>query len=167
MEISYQLTEDDYRQGYKAFRRRTTFSIWLYRVGHLSFYLILATALFISIFGPDRRFPSLALLWGLVVFWVWCLWYGPRYMARKIIRGSPGASLPHAAVISEAGLYFQTSAGESRLTWNLFTGWEEVERVFALFPSPVTFIPVPKRAMTDLQQNELRTLLRNKISATK
>jgi hypothetical protein len=163
MEISYQLTEDDYRQGYKAFRRRKTFSLWATRIGWVLLFLVLAEALFISISGSDRSFPNLALLWGLVAFWSYCLWYAPRYAAGKMIKGSPSASLPYTAQMSEDGLYFRTSAGESRLTWNLIIGWVEVERVFALFPSPLTFFPIPKRAMTDQQQDELRSLLKNNI----
>jgi len=116
MEISYQLTEDDYRQGYKAFRRRKTFSLWATRIGWVLLFLTLAEALFVSIFGFDRSFPNLALLWGVVAFWAYCLWYAPRYAARKMIKGSPSASLPHIAGMSEDGLYFRTSAGESRLT---------------------------------------------------
>jgi hypothetical protein len=167
MEISYQLTEDDYRQGYKAFRRRTKFSLWASRFGYVCFFLILATALFVSIFGPDRSFPNLALLWGFVAFWIWCIWYAPRRVARKMISGSPSASLPYTVDLSEDGLYFLSSASESRLTWDLITGWAEADRVFAVFPSPLSFLPIPKRAMTDSQQNELRTLLQNKVSGRK
>jgi hypothetical protein len=163
MEISYQLTEDDYRQGYKAFRRRKTFSLWATRIGWVLLFITLAEALFESIFGLDRSFPILALLWGLVAFWAYCLWYAPRYAARKMITGSPSASLPHIAEMSEDGLYFRTSGGESRLTWNLIIGWVEVERVFALFLSPLTFFPIPKRALTSQQQDELRRLLNNNI----
>lgn len=163
MEISYQLTEDDYRQGFKAFRRRKTFSLWTTRIGWLLLFVALAEALFISISASDRKFGILALLWGFVALWTYCLWYAPRYAARKMIKGSPSASLPHTAQISEEGLYFRTSAGESRLAWNLIIGWVEVERVFALFPSPLTFFPIPKRAMTDQQQDELRKLLKSKI----
>ena len=54
--------------------------------------------------------------------------------------------------MSETGLYFRTSASDSRLAWDLITGWAEVERVFALFPSPVLYFPVPKRAMTELHR---------------
>lgn len=126
-------------------------------------FLTLAEALFVSILGFDRSFPTLALLWGLVAFWAYCLWYAPRDVARKMIAGSPSASLPHIAEMSENGLHFQTSAGESRLAWNLIIGWVEVERVFALFPSPLTFFPIPKRAMTDQQQDEMRSLLKNNI----
>jgi len=164
MEISYQLTEDDYRQGYRAFRRRKTFSLWAYRIAWVLLFLILAEALFLSIFGFDRSFPTPGLLWAVVAFWAYCLWYAPRNAARKMIKGSPSASLPHTAQMSENGLYFRTSAGESRLAWNLIIGWVEVEHVFALFPSPLTFFPIPKRAMTDQQRDELRSLLQNKVS---
>ena len=163
MEISYKLTEDDYRQGYKAFRRRKTFSLWATRIGYVCLFLVLATALLESIFGPDRSFPNLALLWGLAAFWSYCLWYAPRYAARKMITGSPSASLPHTMDISEDGLHSRTSAGESRLAWNLFIGWVEVDRVFALFPSPLTFFPIPKRAMSSEQQEELRSILQKKV----
>lgn len=167
MEISYQLTEDDYRQGFKAFRRRTTYSLWRSRIAFACLFLILAVALLVSIFGPDRSFPNLALLWGLAAFWICCLWYAPRRVARKMITGSPSASLPHTVDMSEDGLHFRTSASESRLMWSLFTGWAEADRVFALFPSPVSFLPIPKRAMTHDQQSELRTLLQQKVPTRK
>lgn len=80
-----------------------------------------------------------------------------------MIKGSPGASLPHTVDISESGLYSRSSAAEARFTWELIVGWAEVERVFALFPSPLSFFPIPKRAMTDHEQNEFRVLLRSKV----
>jgi len=167
MEISYQLTEDDYRQGYKAFRRRTKVSLWRTRIAYASFFLILAVALFVSIFGPDRTFPNLALLWGLVAFWTCYLWYAPRGVAKKMITGSPSAALPQTLDVSEGGLYVRTSASESRLTWDLIIGWAEADRVFALFPSPISFLPIPKRAMTTDQQNEMRTILQEKFASRK
>jgi len=92
------------------------------------------------------------------------LWYAPRHVARKMITGSPSASLPYTVEMSEDGLNFRTSASESRLTWDLITGWAEVDRVFALFPSPISFLPIPKRALAHDQQDELRTLLQRKVS---
>ena len=163
MEISYQLTEDDYRQGYKAFRRRKTSSLWFNRIAYACFLLVLLAALFESIIGPDRSFANLALLWGLAAFWGYCLWYAPRYASRKMIRGSPTASLPHTMDISEEGLHSRTSAGECRLTWNSFIGWLEVDRVFVLFPSPLSFFPIPKRAMSREQHDELRSIFQKKV----
>lgn len=107
----------------------------------MPFFLVLVTALFVSILGPDRSFSNLFLLWGLVAFWIFCIWYAPRPAAKKMIRGSPSASLPHTLEASENGLHFQTSASEGRLTWVLIIGWVEVDRVFAIMPSPLTFLP--------------------------
>ena len=53
------------------------------------------------------------------------------------------------------------------LTWDLIIGWAEADRVFALFPSPISFLPIPKRAMTDDQQKELRTILQKKFAGGK
>jgi hypothetical protein len=123
--------------------------------------------LFVSIFGPDKTFPNLVLLWSLVAFWTCYLWYAPRGVAKKMITGSPSAVLPHTVDVSEGGLYFRTSASESRLTWDLIIGWAEVNRAFALFPSPVSFLPIPRHAMTDDQQKELRTILQKKFAGRK
>jgi hypothetical protein len=123
--------------------------------------------LFVLVVGPDRSFSTLFPLLFFVVFWMWCIWYAPYRVAKKMIQGSPGAALPHTAEFSDDGLRFRTAAGESRLSWNLFMGWSEVARVFALLPSPVTFVPIPKRAMTPGQQEELRSLLRSNVLQTK
>ena len=165
MEICYQLTEDDFRQGYRAVRRRTRRQLWLNRISYVVLVLVFAMAVLVSTF--DRSLPILTLLWGVTAFGIWSLWYGPRYLAKKMIRGSPSASLPHTLDISERGLYFQTSASESRLAWDLITGWAEADRVFALLPSLATFVPIPKRAMTHEQQIELRTLLQQKVRSKK
>lgn len=167
MEISYQLTKDDYRQGFKAFRKRTAFARWTNRVAVALFFLILASALLLSFFGRDKSFSNLFPLWAILVVWAWFIWGCPYYVAHKMIKGSRNASLLHTMNISESGVYSRSPAAESRFTWDLVVGWEEAERVFALFPSSVSYFPIPKRALTDDQQNELRTLLQNKILPVK
>ena len=81
------------------------------------------------------------------------------------MKSSRSASLPHTLNASDSGLESRSSVAESKFTWDLIVGWEEVERVFSLFPSAVSFFPVPKRSMTDSQQNEFRTLLQLKVQA--
>lgn len=168
MEISYQLTEDDYRQGYKGFRRRTAFSRWSIRIGRVCFVVLLAPAVLLSFRGPDKTFSNLFPLWGLLAFWAWIIWGCPYYIARKMMmKSSRSASLPHTFNVSDSGLASRSSVAESKFTWDLIVGWVEVERVFSLFPSAVSFYPVPKRSMTDSQQNEFRTLLQTKVCATR
>jgi hypothetical protein len=167
VEISYQLTKDDYRQGFKAFRKRTTLSRWTNLIAVAAFFITLASALVLSFFGRDKSFPNLFPLWAILAFWAWFVWGCPYYVAHKMIKGSRNASLPHTVNISESGLYSVTLVAETRFTWDLIVGWVEAERVFALFPSSISYFPIPKRAMTNDQQNELRTLLQAKISQPK
>lgn len=105
-------------------------------------------------------------LWAFIGFYAFLLWYGPYHTASKMMK-SPGAKLQRVVAISEEGIYSRTSASESRLAWEVFVGWAEAERVFVLLPNAVSFFPVPKRAMTDDQQRELRDLLRAKLTRTK
>jgi len=167
MEISYTLTRDDYIEGFKAFRARTAYSRWVNRISHVCFALLVAIALFLSFMGHDKSLRNLFPLWALLAFWVYIIWGCPYYVAHKMMKGSPSAPLVHTLDISESGLSSRTSVSESRFTWDVFMGWTEVEGVFSLFPSPISYYPVPKRAMTDDQRNEFRTLLQAKVSPRK
>jgi hypothetical protein len=64
--------------------------------------------------------------------------------------------------VSDSGLHLQSVAEDSRITWSAFVGWSETNTVFALFPSPRTSFPIPKRAFTAAQLAEFHDyLLRN------
>jgi len=167
VEISYILTRDDYVEGFRAFRARTAYSRWVNRISRVCFVLLLALALFLSFIGHDKSFHNLFPLWALLALWVYILWGCPYYVAHKMMKGRPSAPLVHTLDISESGLSSRTSVSESRLTWDVFVGWEEVEGVFSLFPSPISYYPVPKRAMTSDQMDEFRALLRAKLSPRK
>jgi hypothetical protein len=71
VEISYQLTTDDYRQGFKAFRKRTTYSLWMNRFAKACFVVVVAAALLISVFA--RRVSNPLPLYGIAFFWAWYL----------------------------------------------------------------------------------------------
>lgn len=167
MEISYQLTTDDYRQGFKAFRGRSTLSRWSFRFGYFCFFVVVAAALLLTIFAREGGSPGVFPLWLLAAFWGWYLWYCPYHVAKKMMKDSPIAAVPHTIEISEAGLHSRTSISDSRYAWDLIVGWAEADRVFALFPSSISFFPIPKRAMTDQQQSEFRSLLASKVPRKK
>jgi hypothetical protein len=81
-----------------------------------------------------------------------------------MIKGSRNASLPQSLSVSDEGFYSRTSTAETKFAWDLIVGWVEVERVFSLFTSAISYFPIPKRAMTESQQNEFRTLLQAKVA---
>jgi YcxB-like protein len=163
VQISYELTIDDYRQAFKAHRKRTAFSRWGWRIAYACFVLVLFTALLLLFFGEDKSFRNLFPLWALLAFWICVIWYSPYRAAQKMIKGSPATTLPRTVEITDAGIHSQSSAAESRLAWESIVDWVEVERVFTLFLTPISFFPIPKRAMSEGQQGELRGLLQTRV----
>jgi hypothetical protein len=104
--------------------------------------------------GPHDRasFPLLA----VGVAWIVFLWARPRFNARRRIRDTPSARSPITLEISERELHFRSSCEDSKVAWSALVGWGEGKTVFALFPSPRTQFPVPKRAFTPEQMAEFR-----------
>ena len=95
--------------------------------------------------------------------WIVLLWVAPYRAAKKIISG-PAYAAPKTVEIDDTGLRSHSSALQSSTSWESIIGWEEVDRVFAVFLSSVSFIPIPKRAMTEAQQQEFRALLQKHVT---
>jgi hypothetical protein len=161
VQLSYQLTESDYRQGFKAFRTRTAYRRWLIRIAYFIFFFMVVLGLLTTF--ARRAFGELWPLYLLLLFWGYYLWYGPYMIGRRTMKGSPSARTPRTIDITDAGLHDQNNLADSRVDWKVFVGWAENDKVFALFPSSMTFIPIPKRAMTSAQQEEFRALLKSRF----
>ena len=65
--------------------------------------------------------------------------------------------------ITDEGFHVRNAQGESKYLWPSIIGWHDGKRLFTLFMSPISFFPVPKRAMTDAQQEDFRSLLRQHV----
>jgi hypothetical protein len=118
-----------------------------------------------TFFAPNRILSNLFTffpLWLLAALWAYVLWYDPYSLSRKIIRGP--TSLARTVEITEEGIHSRSTSTDSRLTWEAIIDWAEVERVFTLFVTSVSFFPIPKRAMTEEQQNEFRALLKARVA---
>ena len=79
------------------------------------------------------------------------------------MKDSPIAKALHSLEISDSGLESRTSLANSSISWDSVFDWAEARTVFALFLSSVSFVPIPKRAMTEVQLEELRNLLATKV----
>jgi YcxB-like protein len=163
MEISYQLTVEDYRQGFIACRKRTSFSRWLRRFAYLCLGVSVVFLIVLLGFGERKTFGFMAPLYLLVLLWIYILWFNPYLVSRKLMRGSPTAQAIHTVDFSEAGIHSRNSLSETTLEWGSLVDWKEARGVFALFLSPISFFPVPKRAMTETQLEEFRNLLAAKV----
>jgi len=164
MEVSYQLTVDDFRRAIKAYRTRTPFLRWTVRVGIGFAILVLATGVTLLILEPHGdAFRNLIPLYILFSLWTLAFWGAPYLSARSQFRGSRAAKAPMTLDVTDAGLQFRSQHTDSKVDWSAYVKWLEEKTIFALFPNPKIFIVIPKRAFTVDQVSEFRELLRQHV----
>jgi hypothetical protein len=164
MQVTYQLTAEDYYQGLLALRNRRAWSRWLLRIA----YLIVALALVLCVVdsflerNTSRLQTSLA---GAVfaILWLGFMWLGPRFSARRQFRNSPSSQSPVTVNASETGLEILSAHGESKVSWTAFMAWSERRTVFIILPQPRIYYAIPKRAFTERQLTEFREMLRHNV----
>lgn len=162
VQLNYTLTADDYRQGFKAIRKRRLMSRLMYWFG----YFIIALALFLLvatlIIGDRNQISNVLPLCFIALVWAAILWLSPWLTARRVTSG-PVYTSPHTVNIDETGLHSRTPVSDGTITWPSIVCWQEVDRIFAIFLSPISFVPIPKRAMTAEQQEEFRAMLKQNV----
>ena len=167
MEITYTLTADDYYDALKVYRSRRLFSRWFWRLMWLATALALAAPLLALAFGNHytylqyRPLGFAGMLWAVLI-----VFSGPRATARKYAKGIPGAGQPRTMTTTDEGVHVHSNQNESRWVWTSMVDWHDGKRVFTVFMSPISFFPVPKRAMTDAQQQEFRSLLQQHVKGS-
>lgn len=88
--------------------------------------------------------------------------YLPHRVGKKMLAGK-GTASPQIVEISDDGIHSRTDVSDSTLSWGSIASWIDNRRVFVLYLSPVSFVPIPKRAMSVAQQEEFRVLLRRHV----
>jgi hypothetical protein len=164
MEITYQLTADDFHRAMKAHRAQHWITRWAFRFGVAFVIFVLGLGIVALVFAPGRvSMQNLMPIFVLGAMWLILLWVTPYFSARSQLRGSPSAKSPVTLTISETGLHMRSQYVDSSMAWPTFVKWVEEKRVLALFTSPKMAIPIPKRAFDPDQLAEFRALVRRKI----
>lgn len=164
MEVTFQLTPQDYRQGLLAWRNKNAWRRWLLRSSYFLMSLTIPVAVLLAFIHPDSN--SLTIPAVILVFaagWFTFMLGGPWFSARLQFRRTPSAQAPMTFEISDAGIHAQSQHFDSRLSWSTYIGWAEGKSIFVLFPQPRIYVPIPKRAFTDEQLIEFRDILRRNI----
>lgn len=65
---------------------------------------------------------------------------------------------------SEDGIQFETAEAHSRHAWGEFASWAESETIILLFHADKIFHFIPKRALSASEIDDLRALLRRKVT---
>jgi hypothetical protein len=164
MEVTFQLTADDFRHGMIAVRKRSRWRRWTYWFGFAVVVpiIIFGVTLLVAYPHSEIRQDSWIMLGGSV-FWMVFIRTLPRLSARMQFRRTPSVQNPMTIAISESGLHVQSPHGDSQVAWSAYMGWGEEESVFVLLPQPLIYLPIPKRAFTEQQQAEFREALRRNI----
>lgn len=162
MQVSFQLTTDDYRDGLLAWRNLKFWRRWGIRAAGVFFglgFVVFVLQLFITSATIGSVAPGLALSAGFVIL----IWAGPSLSGRRQFRNTPAAHSPMTIDTSDSGLEIHSVHADSKVAWSAYMAWGEHKTVFVSLPQPRIFVPIPKRAFTAEQQSEFRELLRRNV----
>jgi len=164
LEVTYQLTEDDYRNGFRAWRTRTTWRRWNYRLSIVVMIVLFALGIVSLAWSPNlevRYFSFFAV--GMPVVWFLGVSIAPRIHARLQYRRMPSAQTSITMAVSDSGMHVQSKHCDSHVSWPTYIGWAEGKSVFVLFPQPRIYVPIPKRAFNNEQLAEFREILHRNV----
>jgi hypothetical protein len=166
MQVTYQLTDEDHRQGLRLIRQPAWLRLGFYVV--TGFY-VLALLLWLAFRIEDPNSNAVKNLQPLVYFfvvWIAICGFGP-YMTRRAIRkqleNTPSAGVPTTLTVSETGLQFHSAYTDATTSWSSFIKWAEGNTVFALFTGPKFVTIVPKKVFADGDLERFRALLSRSI----
>lgn len=80
---------------------------------------------------------------------------------KKIFYQQKELSLPFHIKVDEKGLLFQNELSSSLRPWNLFTKWDEDEKIMLLYLNDMMFVMLPKRILTDEVNSFIQTQLKS------
>jgi len=168
MQISYELTERDFREAYAAHRNRNTLSKWARRVFIWTAGLGTALILFGFLLKPTAQdAKNLLPFFGLVVMWIAILWLLPIWTMRRQFLKQPGAHGPRTLLLDSSGAHWRWNGGSSDIEWKNYIRTVEGKNQILLYTSPACFNILPKRALEGATLDEVRELLRQNVRISK
>ena len=166
MEVTYQLTEDDYRQGLRVWRTRTALRLWSLRISSALMVVVFVMGVVMLTWSSNLELKYFS--WfelGLPVVYFLSLWIAPGIQARMQYRRMPGAQSPITMTLSDSEVHVRSKHYDSHVNWSTYIGWAEGKSVFVLFPQPRIYVPIPKRAFSNEQIELFREILRRNVGS--
>ena len=164
MQITYQLTAQDFYHGYMAWRSRRKWQKWLLWTAY--FVVATSTLLCMFIVFVDRKSEPSPVDWAGLVFgpvWFTYILIGPRLFSRRQYRNYPIAKSEITLDASDERLEFHTTHGDSRMAWSAYIAWGESKLVFVIMPQARIYVTIPKRSFGEEEIAEFREMLRRNI----
>ena len=158
--------QEDFVEGLKAYRQRSTYHKWMWRL--LPVIPISLVCLSIFLYFADSGTQALSNLFPLLVLtviWSFFLWISPWLGARTQFRKQPSAQMLKTLLVDDSGVHWRWDGGSADIDWKNYLKWQESKTQFLLYTSPVLFNMIPKRILTQDQVSEARLLLSENIAA--
>jgi hypothetical protein len=164
VQISYQLTPDDFYHGCLAWRSRHRWQQWLRWFAYFIVATASLTSLLVLLVARSSETVPIA-LFGIVFGGGWFAYMllAPRFYSRRQFRNNPLAQSPITLDVSEQGFEFHNAHADSKVAWSAYVAWGEAKSVFVIMPQPRAYIAIPKRAFTEEQLTEFREMLRRNV----
>jgi hypothetical protein len=151
MNITYQLTQDEYLQAVNLHHQKGT------RLLRLTIYIALATV--IVIFGTDfsntrEVITNIIAAFFSIAFYMLFVRMLTLYQARSVYKKS--AVLPYEITlhISGKGIKFDKFSNKGSIPWSVFNKSKRDEKFYLLYTNPRRFNVIPTRALNEKQKKE-------------
>ena len=161
MNISYQLTQEEYLQAVNLHHKKG------HRLVMLAIYIVLAAMIVVvgTDFSNTREIITNSITaFFSISFYMLFVRMLTAYQAKSVYQKS--TTLPYEVTlhISGKGIKLDKNSNNASIPWSAFSQWKNDERFYLLYTNPRRFNVIPLRAMSTLQKKELDAYLRKYIS---
>jgi len=160
MNITYQLSLNDYQEGayfhFKSGKRPIFISLFL---GMMTFSLLVGTD-----FSNTREvIDKILIAFFAISFYLLFTRMVTAYQAKKVYHKSPLLSEEITLRVSGKGI--KQGKDASIIPWDRFTQWKKNEHYYLLYTNPHQFTIIPRKVMSDSQEQEFIAYLKKYMSS--
>jgi hypothetical protein len=115
------------------------------------------------VFLPHQSFLFPAVCFGILTIFVPLSRFVIfKYYAQRLLETPMFQSQQHY-VLSDDGIGVDSTNFKSSMQWNQFIKWSEATNAFLISPTPYSFYLIPKRCLANVEQVQLKEILKVKI----
>ena len=167
MQISFELTEQDFVEAYKTHCNRGPSRKWRGAIWLCLLIVFIPALIFRSIASNTSDVSSYVVLAILAVGWFVVIRWLQLFNMKKQFRSQPGAHGPRTVAFDGGGAHWRWDGGSNEMAWKNYIQWVESEKQILIYTSQSSFEILPTRALNPTELAELRELLKQNIRATK